>query len=445
MGLAPSKSRRAYPLVQPSYGVPVPQGPHPNMYLPPHLQTQQMGSTSKKKKKKKGSVSVDQSDVASAYIQGYHAGSKGATLQPPRHVAEPIQAENIPPVPPAGAPAPAPAQPVPEPNIATVLEPLPPPNSSAYGPPPPEQPLPPLSNPLPTPPRDLYELSPYNTLLNLPQTTALLTSNYAQLGSVPPPSYDRRKTGRGGLFRTLTGRGKKEDDVRFVPVFINAPATSPTPQPAPAAPAADARPRQAAAERVASTPQPVATPVIPATPVIQDTASQQRWAMPVPTPSPEPPPIRFSGNSYEYAGFLNYSPHRVVYQAREFPTAMHLHEAMKFLPENIALSERIRLCPDVAQVYTVSQDLVEQFGGDAVRSDWGHNYIPLMEEAVLAKFRQHANLREMLLRTRPARLIYADEQDEFWGEGPRRDGQNHLGLLLERVRETLSQEMTAFT
>ncbi|KAF7309600.1 Phosphoinositide phospholipase C [Mycena indigotica] len=406
MGLSPSKSRaRAYPLVQPGYNVP--QGQNPNLYLPAHLQPPK--STSKKKKKNKARKGSDQAELTAAYVRGWHAASKGMGPRGPTVEVETTamasQAETTSsPVTPV---APRQAGVHDSANIADVLQQLPPPNPSAFGPPvtdDSQRHFAPLSNPLPTPPRDLYELSPYNALLNLPQTTALLTSNYAQLGSVPPPNIDRRDVGRRTLFSSF-GR-KKEEEVRFVPVFINAvnPAEMPT---------------------TTTTTTPAVTPALHTVP--QQTA--------------EAPPIRFSGNSYEFAGLLNYSPHRVVYGGREYPTAMHLHEAMKFLPDNLALAERIRHCPDVTQVYAVSQDLVDQFGEAAVRSDWADNYISLMYSAVLAKFQQHANLRDMLLKTKPSELIYADEQDTFWGEGtPAQPGQNQLGKLLERVRDSLGTE-----
>jgi ribA/ribD-fused uncharacterized protein len=64
-----------------------------------------------------------------------------------------------------------------------------------------------------------------------------------------------------------------------------------------------------------------------------------------------------------------------------------------------------------------------------------------MQEVLLHKFRQHADLRGMLLATGDAPLIYADEQDTYWGEGPPgQNGMNHLGRILERVREELRRE-----
>ncbi|KAF7317950.1 S5A-REDUCTASE domain-containing protein [Mycena kentingensis (nom. inval.)] len=424
----------------------VPNVQQPALYLPPQLQ-----SGHKEKKSKKNKRGSAREEAAAAYVEGWNAHRSGIGPQPPlvastQPVAPAVQPTDTARAAPLFTPhtgvdlrtfPPANGVEAANPSVAEVLRPLPPPAPSAYGPPAAPAALPPLPNPLPTPPRDLYELSPYNTLLNLPQTTALLTSNYARMGSVPPPSIDRKKTGRGGILRSLTGRGRKEEDVRFVPVFIGAASTSgnasvaPEPIPVVAAPGHEPPPPPTIAFQDTIVPP---EPIVPV---------DDPWPMATPHPGHAPslgptvvPLIYFSGNSYDYAGFLNYSPHRVIYDNREYPTALHLHEAMKFLPVNLQLSERIRLCPDVTQVYHISQDLVDQFGEIQVRPDWAEQYIPLMEEAILHKFRQHADLRDILLRTHPAELVYEDEYDTYWGSGPRGAGlgENNLGKLLSRER-----------
>ncbi|KAJ7480096.1 hypothetical protein B0H11DRAFT_1267163 [Mycena galericulata] len=352
------------------------------------------------------------------------------------------------------------------PDIARVLQPLPPPNPAVYGPPPLQQPLPRLNNPLPTPPRDLYELSPYNTLLNLPQTTALLTAAYTQQGGLPQ-SYGRRRGNRsGGLLRALTGRGRKEEDVHFVPVFINGqPSTNSVPQQQPGAGAGTGAPPPVATGPAAGPRPPVVLQDTPQFPTQQaggggasevgasdrgrrrgsvardtreagaDNAWTQRSGNEQPSSSLAP--LRFSSSFFP--GFLNYSPHRIVYNDIEYPSAMHLHEAMKYLPDHPELAERIRHCSDVYSLLPLSEQLASE-APNAVRSDWASVHLDCMEEAILNKFRQHPDLRAMLLGTGDAPLIYA-EGDPFWGEGPPgQGGQNHLGLILARVRAELRRE-----
>jgi hypothetical protein len=85
-------------------------------------------------------------------------------------------------------------------------------------------------------------------------------------------------------------------------------------------------------------------------------------------------PIRFSSATPKFIPFLNYSPHGVFYQDAVYPTAMHLYEAMKFLPKNPAFAERIRMCADVGRVSVLNEELTRQ-SPNAVRSDWASVYL----------------------------------------------------------------------
>lgn len=55
------------------------------------------------------------------------------------------------------------------------------------------------------------------------------------------------------------------------------------------------------------------------------------------------------------------------------------------------------------------------------------------------KFKQHPNLRHLLLNTGIADFVYADP-NEYWGEGPDGEGENKLGEALVRVRDRLRLE-----
>ncbi|KAJ6618895.1 hypothetical protein B0H10DRAFT_1794657 [Mycena sp. CBHHK59/15] len=175
----------------------------------------------------------------------------------------------------------------------------------------------------------------------------------------------------------------------------------------------------------------------PPPPVVQqDPVQSSAPQFPVPEPATAAP-VRFSGTSH--VAFLNYSPHHIIYNGAEYPSAMHLHEALKFLPHNPGFAERIRNCPDVAGVHPLSEELARS-SPNAVRPDWAAVYLPLMQEVILQKFKLHADLRAMLLETGDAPLIYADQLDSFWGEGPAGNGHNNLGRILEQVRASLRVE-----
>ena len=133
---------------------------------------------------------------------------------------------------------------------------------------------------------------------------------------------------------------------------------------------------------------------------------------------------------------MNHSPQRVIYEDKVYPTATHLHEALKFLPNFPEMAERIRLTPKATDVYDVS-------GGMSVsqRADWADVFLMKMEEVLGHKFRQHPDLRDKLVTETGERpLVYADPLDVFWGVGPQGDGQNQLGKVLMRVRDRLRRE-----
>jgi len=69
---------------------------------------------------------------------------------------------------------------------------------------------------------------------------------------------------------------------------------------------------------------------------------------------------------------------------------------------------------------------------------WEEIRIGQMEEVQMAKFTQHPELKEKLIATGDAELIYNNEcGDEYWGVFQGK-GENNLGKVLMRVRERLA-------
>lgn len=244
-------------------------------------------------------------------------------------------------------------------NIARVLEPLPTANPAAFGPSGPG-PLTPLANPLPTPPRDLYEMSPYKSILTLPQTTALLTASLGAPVQRSKSGLFGRKSGKGGgLFRSLSSRKHEQGPtVHYVPVYVDSQQRStgvgfPVPASASAAGAPLAPGTTAGVSAAAPPPMPAPpAPILPVDPTV--------------------PAVRFN-SSTTHSGFMNHSPHRVMRQNLTYPTATHLLEAMKYLPHRPDLAERIRACPDIHQVYPLSQSFQQH-----QRTDWSHVFLQVV-------------------------------------------------------------------
>jgi hypothetical protein len=66
-----------------------------------------------------------------------------------------------------------------------------------------------------------------------------------------------------------------------------------------------------------------------------------------------------------------------------------------------------------------------------------------MREVVYAKFKQHKNLKEILLSTGDKVLIEHTSRDSYWGDGGDGSGQNWLGKTLVTVRDQLRNEASS--
>ncbi len=74
-----------------------------------------------------------------------------------------------------------------------------------------------------------------------------------------------------------------------------------------------------------------------------------------------------------------------------------------------------------------------------LRPDWWDVRVGVMEEVVRAKFTQNPGLAEKLVATGDAPLLEGNTwHDTFWGvDSKTLEGENHLGVILMRVREEL--------
>ena len=283
----------------------------------------------------------------------------------------------------------------------TAIRRMGPANRSAYGPPGPKR-LTPLRNPLPPPPKDLYEMSPYKSLLTLPQTTALLTKTYGNTVTVAPLGSNGTVKRNKSIFRAFSRKDKKKQpqpelqNPVFIPVFVPA-----SPQPQQQQPSNQPqqhsvqrsstqirqseplnRPRFQSHERpfAGAGPNDIVTPVTPeptgGTYQPQDdlsSVSSEALSLPIPPHPTNPPTIKFD-QSRSYTQFMNHSPHRVVWNdGFTYPTALHLHEALKFLDHRRDIAELIRRCGSVHEVYPLTAKYSE-----FQRPDWATQFLPLV-------------------------------------------------------------------
>jgi ribA/ribD-fused uncharacterized protein len=145
-----------------------------------------------------------------------------------------------------------------------------------------------------------------------------------------------------------------------------------------------------------------------------------------------PDTIRFYRVSDDYGWMSNFAGYPIELDGRTWPTSEHYFQAQKFLePEH---QEAIRK--------TASAMIAARMGRDRkrpLRKDWESVKVEVMRKAVLAKFKQHADLHELLLTTGDAKIVEHTERDNYWGDGGDGNGRNMLGLILMEVRNELNE------
>ncbi len=140
--------------------------------------------------------------------------------------------------------------------------------------------------------------------------------------------------------------------------------------------------------------------------------------------------IRFYRVGDEYGEFSNFAPYPIVLKKKRWPTSEHYFQAQKFLDKRHQEAIREANSPMIAA--RMGRDRKKK-----LRRDWESAKVNVMREAVLAKFTQHEELRELLLSTGDAKIVEHTERDDYWGDGGDGRGKNMLGRILMDVREKL--------
>lgn len=141
--------------------------------------------------------------------------------------------------------------------------------------------------------------------------------------------------------------------------------------------------------------------------------------------------IRFYSVQDPYGEFSNFAAFPINLKRKRWPTSEHYFQAQKFI--GIADQEEIRR----AKTPMIAARLGRE-RSRPLRRDWEAIKVAVMREAVEAKFRQHAELSELLLGTGDALLIEHTEKDSYWGDGGDGSGKNMLGHVLMEVRRCIA-------
>lgn len=143
--------------------------------------------------------------------------------------------------------------------------------------------------------------------------------------------------------------------------------------------------------------------------------------------------INFYSVSDAYGEFSNFAAFPIRLDGKTWPTTEHYFQAMKFRDEKHQSEIRKEQSPMKAARMGRSRKR-------PLRKDWESVKDAVMEKAVLAKFTQQEELRDMLLETGDAKLVEHTTNDSYWGDGGDGSGRNRLGEILMKIRSQLRED-----
>ena len=130
----------------------------------------------------------------------------------------------------------------------------------------------------------------------------------------------------------------------------------------------------------------------------------------------------------EFYVFSNFSSFAIEWKGKLYMTSEHVFHSEKF--EDPDLKEKIRTARSAHDALKIAEA-----NKDKHRSDWDAVELKAMKEILRAKVEQHPYVKKKLLESGDKELIEDSWRDSYWGWGPNKDGENHLGKLWMEVRD----------
>lgn len=138
--------------------------------------------------------------------------------------------------------------------------------------------------------------------------------------------------------------------------------------------------------------------------------------------------IRFYRTNEEYGCFSNFSKHSFEVDGLEWKTSEHFYQAMKFAGTPFAEEARLLATPREVADFGRRKDL--PFDPE----NWDKIKDAVMFYALLEKFGQNPDIKQILISTGSAILIEDSPTDYYWGVGKDGSGRNMLGIMLGILR-----------
>lgn len=149
-----------------------------------------------------------------------------------------------------------------------------------------------------------------------------------------------------------------------------------------------------------------------------------------------------------------FTPHPIIIDDIKYQTVHHYYQSQKFTNKDYVELIKNSYSPKIAKILG-SQEIEEEpkwrkdlnpfikksiYDKIKIREDWETVKLDIMYKALYAKFIQYQDLKEKLLSTGDLMLIENSPKDSYWGIGKNKDGQNHLGKLLMKLRDEIKND-----
>lgn len=150
--------------------------------------------------------------------------------------------------------------------------------------------------------------------------------------------------------------------------------------------------------------------------------------------------ILFYNRGEPFYEFTNFYSAPIELDGKEWPTTEHYFQAQKF-PNNPGIREYIRTkCRSARDAFNAAQSERNKHAL-LPRDEWAAIKWGAMYRAVKAKFKQHSDLKKLLLSTGHRVLVENAAPDTYWGVGINsktgKVGYNNLGIILMKVRDKI--------
>lgn len=149
--------------------------------------------------------------------------------------------------------------------------------------------------------------------------------------------------------------------------------------------------------------------------------------------------VKFCKTKERFGGFSNMAPnYPLVVAGRNIKYAENLYQACKF-PEYPEIQEQI-----ITERNPINAKRISRSYNDLVRSDWEEIRLEIMKWVLEVKLIQNwDSFSRLLISTGNTPIVELSIRDDFWGAKPQGTllvGENHLGRLLEDLRERVNRE-----